>query len=716
MRQILQNLGSGETVLGEIPRPGPVTGGYLIATRRSLVSLGTERMLIDFGKAGWLEKARKQPDKVRQVIQKIRVDGLFPTLDAVRSKLDQAIPLGYCNAGVVMEARQGGQIGQMWKVGDRVVSNGPHAEYVSVPHQLTARIPEGVGFEQAAFTVVGSVGLQGIRLLAPTLGELVVVTGLGLIGLLSVQMLRANGCRVLGIDFDPAKCALARSFGAETVDLAKGEEPVSVAMAWSGGRGVDGVLVTASTSSSEPISQAARMCRKRGRIVLVGVTGLELSRAEFYEKELSFQVSCSYGPGRYDDGYEKGGLDYPIGFVRWTEQRNFEAFLDLLAGRRIDVDPLISHRFGFGQALEAYQLVGAGKGLGIVLEYAGDQPVGGGRVVDLPAEAPKPVSIPEVVVGVIGAGNFSGQVLLPALAATGARLRTVVSNGGVTGTHWGRKFGFERSGTEAREIFEDPSITLVVVTTRHDSHARYVVDAMRAGKAVYVEKPLCLRVEELELIREARGLSGGSFLMVGFNRRFAPHVVRMRELLAARREPKAFVYVVNAGAIPANHWVHDGEAGGGRILGEACHFVDLLRNLAGCRVAAADIAYAEGAGAGTRDIASIQLRFEDGSIGTVQYLANGSKSFPKERLEVFCGGGILQLDNFRTLRGFDWPGYRSRGSWGQDKGHASEMQAVVRALKEGGPSPIGWDELEEITQVCLSLGAGESYRWDGVRG
>lgn len=715
MRQILQNLGTGETLLVDVPRPGASSGGYLVSTRASLVSLGTERMLIDFGKSGWLQKARKQPEKVRQVLEKIRVDGLFPTLEAVRSKLDQAIPLGYCNAGVVVEARTERTAGgPSWRPGDRVISNGAHAEFVSVPHPLTARIPDGVSFEHAAFTVVGSIGLQGIRLLAPTLGESVVVTGLGLIGLLCVQMLRANGCRVLGIDFDPAKCALARSFGAETVELAKGEEPVAVAVAWTGGRGVDGVLVTASTASSEPILQGARMCRKRGRIVLVGVTGLSLNRAEFYEKELSFQVSCSYGPGRYDDSYEKAGLDYPIGFVRWTEQRNFEAFLDLLASGRVNVEPLVSHRFGFSEALRGYDLVGAGKGLGIVLQYPVTDPAGSGvdsgagRTLEL--APPKPAQVPEVVVGVIGAGNFSGQVLFPALAASGARLRTVVSNGGVTGTHWGRKFGFERSSTVAEAILNDPEINLVVITTRHDSHARYAVEALRKGKAVYVEKPLCLTLAELDNVNAARTGWERVFLMVGFNRRFAPHVVRVRQLLAARREAKAFVYTVNAGAIPSGHWVHDSQAGGGRLLGECCHFIDLLRHLAACPIERAEVVLAEGAGAVEHDVFSLQLRFEDGSIGTVHYLANGSKAFPKERLEVFCAGGVLQLDNFRILRGYGWSGQGVTRSWRQDKGHTAEIEAVTRAVRAGAASPIPWPEIEEVSRVSLALASEGTYR------
>lgn len=712
MHQILQNLGTGETVLMDVPTPQVSPGRLLLRTSRSLVSIGTERMLVEFGRAGWIQKARQQPDKVLQVLQKIRTDGLVPTLDAVRSKLDEPLPLGYCNAGVVVETGAG-VAADRFAPGTRVVSNGPHAEFVLVPENLCAAIPEGVSDEAAAFAVVGSIGLQGIRLIQPTLGESVVVTGLGLIGLLCVQMLRANGCRVLGIDLDPAKCALARRFGAEVVDLAAGQDPVAVAQAWTGGRGVDGVLITASTRSSEPVRQAAHMCRKRGRIVLVGVTGLELSRADFYQKELTFQVSCSYGPGRYEAAYEQRGLDYPVGFVRWTEQRNFEAFLELLRAGSVDVAPLVSHRFPFAEALRAYELVAAKQGLGIILEYGGAAVApteafpASARVVVLPK--PAAPAVPEVVVGVLGAGNFTGRTLLPALAKTGARLRSIASGGGVTASHLGRKFGFEQATTDSAALLADDAVNLLMVTTRHNSHARYVVAGLQAGRRVFVEKPLCLTFCELEEIRTVHAAASAPFLMVGFNRRFAPHVVRMRQLLGAVPGPKSFVMTVNAGAIPADHWTQDPAVGGGRIVGEACHFIDLLRFLAGGPVVRATATYASGPGAEQRDIASLQLAFADGSIGTVHYLASGGKSFPKERLEVFCQGRVLQLDNFRVLHGFDWPGFSRQKLWSQDKGHEAEMRAVVDAVRQGGPSPIPFEELCEVASISLRLAAGESY-------
>lgn len=712
MKQILQNLGSGETLLAEVPAPLARAGHLLIRTEASLVSLGTEKMLLAFGRANLFEKARQQPDKVTQVLQKIRTDGLFATVAAVRAKLNQPLPLGYCNAGTVLAVGAGVS---GFSVGDRVVSNGPHAEMVCVPKNLCARIPDSVSDAEAAFALVGAIGLQGIRLLTPTLGESFVVTGLGLIGLLCVQMLRAHGCRVLGIDFDSVKCALARQMGAEAVDLSKGEDPVLAAAGFSKGRGMDGVLITASTQSNEPAHQAALMCRKRGRIVLVGVVGLELSRADFYEKEISFQVSCSYGPGRYDENYEQQGQDYPYGFVRWTEQRNFEAVLDMMADRRLDVRPLISHRFPFDQALRAYETVGKGKALGIVLEYSSDIAASHSgskpsaslqRTVQLAQRTP--ASVPEAVIGMIGAGGFTGQVLLPALKKTGARLKTIASAAGVTGTHLGKKFGFESSTTDAESIFADPEINTIVITTRHNSHARYVLQGLKAGKRIYVEKPLCLTREELNEIASAHAVMQEAsprnpFLMVGFNRRFAPQVIKMKSLLEAVREPKTIVMTVNAGMIPPNHWTQDPAVGGGRIVGEGCHFVDLLRFLIGQPIAKSSALKMGGPGPITEDKMTFSLLFADGSLGTVHYFANGHKSFPKERVEVFCAGRILQLDNFRKLQGFGWPGFKKMNLWNQDKGHASEMAALVGSIKNDQPSPIPFEEIVEVTRVCFDI-------------
>lgn len=700
-------------MLAEVPAPSAGPGTLLIQTRMSVVSLGTERMLVDFGRSSWLDKARKQPDKVKQVLAKVKTDGLMPTIEAVRSKLDQPLALGYCNAGVVLEV---GRDVAGFAVGDRVVSNGPHAELVCVPKHLCAKLPDNVTDEEAGFTVLGAIGLQAVRLLNPQLGERVVVLGLGIIGLLTVQLLRANGCAVLGFDFDEAKCALARQFGAEAVNLSTGSDPVACAMAFSNSIGVDGVVIAASTSSNDPIRQSAQMCRKRGRIVLLGVTGLEISRADFYEKELTFQVSCSYGPGRYDENYELKGQDYPVGFVRWTEQRNFEAFLQVLSGGGLRIGPLITHRFAFEDCLKAYESDTLKKAMGVVLRYgAGDVGLPK-RTVKIPAEPSKSATEGngngKAVVGLLGAGGFTTQVLMPALKRTGARLKSVCSRGGVSAAHLARKFQFEQATTDPEVVLADPEVNTLMISTRHDSHARYVIQGLKAGKKVYVEKPLCLTREEFKAIREvhdelvAQGKS--PFLMVGFNRRFSPHAKKLKALLRSTTGPKSFIMTVNAGMIPATHWTQKTAEGGGRIIGEGCHWVDLLRYLAGAEitnVAAMKVGPAKGVEI-REDKLTALLAFADGSTGALHYIASGHKSFPKERLEIFADGRVLQLDNFRRLTGYGWPGFKSMNLWSQDKGHGTEMAELVGAVAVGGPSPMPFAEIVEVTEATFKVVEG----------
>jgi predicted dehydrogenase len=699
MKQVLQSLSDGSTQLADVPSPRVGRGALLVHSTNSLISAGTERMLVDFGKANWVDKALQQPDKVRMVLEKARTDGVAATVDAVRSKLDEPLALGYCNVGRVAEVGAGVD---GFSVGDRVVSNGKHAEVVAVPKNLCARIPDAVSDEAAAFTVLGAIGLQGIRLVNPTLGESVVVTGLGPIGLMTVQMLRAQGCRVLGVDFDASRLALAGSFGAEVCNPAAGEDVLAAAAAFSRGVGVDAVIITASTKSNEPLSQAARMCRKRGRIVLVGVVGLELSRAEFYEKELTFQVSCSYGPGRYDSAYEEGGQDYPIGFVRWTEQRNFEAVLDLMASGALDVAPLISHRFPVEQAADAFSLLSSDTpSLGILLQYRPNEAPERltERTVTLaPSQAPGTASV-----AFLGAGNYAGRVLIPAFKAAGATLRTVVSSGGVSAVHFGRKHGFAQASTDGAAVLADPSVDTIVIATRHDAHARQVLDALRAGKHVFCEKPLCLTLDELAEIEAEVTARPNQLVMVGFNRRFAPQVVKVKALLAPIAEPKSFIMTVNAGDIPANHWTQDPAVGGGRIVGEGCHFIDLLRHLAGAPIVSAHtLAMGAYPGLAIRDDkVSIALGFADGSTGVVHYLANGHKGFPKERLEVFVAGRILQLDNFRKLRGWGWKGFSNLNLWRQDKGQGACAKAFVDAVRAGRPCPIPLDEVLEVSRVTI---------------
>lgn len=703
MQQILQSLKDGSTVLKAAPSPTAQPGHVLVMTSTSLVSAGTERMLVGFGKASYLDKARQQPEKVKMVLEKIGTDGLMTTLEAVKSKLDQPIPLGYCNVGVVREVGPGVD---GLRPGNRVVSNGPHADVVKVPKQLCARIPDGVDDESAAFTVVASIGLQGIRLINPTLGECVVVTGVGLIGLLTVQLLRAHGCRVLAIDFDEAKLALARKFGAETCNPVTGEDPVAAGLAFSRGQGVDAVIITASTQSNDPVTQAARMSRKRGRIVLVGVVGLELNRADFYEKELTFQVSCSYGPGRYDPMYEEQGQDYPLGFVRWTEQRNFEAVLDMLASGQLDVKPLITHRYAFDDAPKAYATLTDDKaGLGILLQYT--SPAAERMVSSVALKTTAHFEPLRPVMGFIGAGNYASRMLIPAFKAAGAQFHTIATAGGISGVIHGEKAGFAEASTDTAALLANPVINTVAIVTRHDTHARLVAQALAAGKHVFVEKPLAINEDGLRQVKTAfaEACADGRpqpQLMVGFNRRFSPQVQKMKALLTPVKEPKCFVMTMNAGAIPPDHWTQDQNVGGGRIIGEACHFIDLMRFLSGSRIVSVQ-ARRMGDAPGvtiTEDKASITLGFEDGSFGTIIYAANGSASFPKERVEVFAAGRVLQLDNFRKLRGFGWPGFSKMNLWKQDKGQKACAAAFLAGLERGIPA-IDPDEIFEVARVSI---------------
>ncbi len=704
MKQVLQSLKTGEIEIADIPVPLTRPGHLLIEARKSLISIGTERMLLQFGRAGWIEKAMKQPDRVRQVLQKVKTDGVMPTYNAVRSKLDQPVALGYSHIGVVREV---GECVEGFQAGDRVVSNGPHADVVCVPANLCAAVPENVDDETAVFTVVGAIALQGVRLIEPTLGESIAVMGLGLIGLLSVQILRANGCRVIGFDFDERKVALAHLFGAEAHALAEGFNPVETALSFTRGYGVDGVLVAASTASNEPIRQAPQMCRPRGRVVLLGVVGLNLARDDFFKKEISFRVSCSYGPGRYDPSYEKKGFDYPIGYVRWTEQRNFEAVLQLMADRRVVTKELISDRFDITEAHQAYEKVlSGGDALGIVLQYPASA-----QCIDHTVQFPREPSQARksegaVTVGFIGSGLFATSTLIPAFAAASVRLKSIASAGGVTAFHSGRRFGFESVTTDSQTILDDAEINTVVIATQHDTHGTLVINALKAGKHVFVEKPLCITREELTEIEAAwrdHALPSGHILTVGFNRRFAPNTIRLREILKNCSGPFSFIMTVNAGAIPREHWTQDLDFGGGRIIGEGCHFIDLLRYLAGSHIVSIETTFLGGTGDQplSSDTASISIRFSNGSIGTVHYFSQGHKSFPKERLEVFCDGKVMQLDNFRNLTLYGIPGGKGDRLMSQDKGHRGLVHAFVEAIKSGKESPTPFEELCEVTDFTF---------------
>ena len=716
MKQIIQDIKDGLTILEEVPVPQVKSGHILVRTSRSLVSFGTERMLVDFGKANFIDKARQQPDKVKQVLDKVKTDGIKPTYESVMNKLGQPLPLGYCNVGEVVAVGKGVT---EFRIGDRVASNGPHAEFVVVPVNLAVKVPEGVSDEEAAFTVIGSIALQGIRLLGPTFGETVVVVGLGLIGLITAELLRANGCAVIGFDFDEQKVAMAQEKGVHAVNLAHGAaDPVAIVQEHTREIGADGVIITASSSSDEIMHQAAEMSRKRGRIILVGVVGLKLRRDDFYKKELSFQVSCSYGPGRYDEEYENKGHDYPIGYVRWTEKRNFEAVLQAIATGKLDVKPLITARVRLEEYGQIYGDMKKQGSIASILEYSQN-----GR-----REPEASVSLHEhsysgakAVFGVIGAGNFTSATILPCFAKTPASLKYIASSGGLTATTLARKFSIGNATSDYQVILKDDEVDTVVITTRHDLHAPMVVEALNAGKHVFVEKPLALNNEELDAIISAySALSTSSFLadqpsshqakpivMVGFNRRFAPLALKMKELIGDSVTPVNIVATMNAGAIPPDGWVHDPDVGGGRIIGEACHFIDLCSYLAGSRVKAVCMNALGLNPDETTDNASVLLKYENGSNAVINYFANGSKSYAKERVEVFSQQKVLVMDNWRKLLGYGFGKFKSMSST-QDKGHANQFRLFVERVQQGGEPLIPFPGLVNTTRA--SFAAVESLR------
>lgn len=713
MKQILQNLRTGKVEVADVPAPAVRPVHLLVRTAATLISPGTERMLVEFGQAGLIGKARAQPEKVRQLVAKMRTDGVRPALEAVASRLDEPLPLGYSNVGRVLAVGEGVT---GFVPAQRVVTNGPHAEIVCVPATLAAAIPDGVDDARASFTVLGAIALNGVRLLEPTLGESFVVVGLGLLGLLSVQLLRAHGCRVLAVDVDEARCALARSLGADAVCAARDGDPVRAAREMTAQRGADGVLITASARGNEIVAQSAAMCRKRGRIVLVGVVGLELERAAFYEKELSFRVACSYGPGRYDPAYEAAGHDYPLGFVRWTAARNFEAVLDALARGALDVGPLISRRIEIARAEQAYDAILADRSaLGVVLAYPQEESATVAesaartiRMVESVSGATPEPAVPRTVVrgtranapvvAVIGAGNFARLVLLPAIRAAGARIAAVASAGGVSCLHAARRFGADEATTDVGRILEARDVDAVFIATRHDSHASLAARALEAGKHVFVEKPLAIDAAGLARVVAAHDAAPDARLLVGFNRRFAPCALRARALLSGRSAPIAISMVINAGELPRDHWTRDPQIGGGRIVGEGCHFIDLALFLVGAPLTATT-AVRHGDGA------SIQLCFADGSVATIAYWTNGPRSLAKERIEVFSEGRALRIDNFRTLTGFDWPGVGRAWGWSaQDKGHRAAVAAFLDAIAADGPAPIAFADLIAVSRAALEAG------------
>jgi len=698
MKQLLQNIRSGETIVSDVPIPTPKDGTALVRTAASLVSAGTERMLVEFAEKSLVGKARSRPDLVSQVVDKARREGIITTAEAAFNRLDQPIPLGYSSAGTIIEIGAGMK---GYRVGERVACAGGgyavHAEYNIIPQNLLAPLPDNVDFESAAFTTLGAIALHGFRLAEIQIGETVAVIGLGLLGLLSAGLAKAAGCRVLGIDIDPSRIEFAHKYAIQATVREHAEE---VAQSFSRGRGCDGVLICADTPSNDPVELAGIIARDRAHIVATGAVGLSIPRKLYFEKELSFINSRSYGPGRYDPTYEEEGFDYPIGYVRWTEGRNLESFIDLVSTGRLNVNQLITHRFSIDQAPNAYDLI-TGKTdepfTGVLITYP--EASENDKFLDerkrISHQSPIPPSSP-VSLGVLGAGNFASAVLLPSVnKIPGIDMVGIASASGLNSQHAADRFKFHYATSDEQTIINDPNINTVAILTRHNLHARQVISALEVGKHVFCEKPLALTTTELEAIKSSLAAAAPNcLLMVGFNRRFAPFAIQLKEFFKTRTEPFMAHYRVNAGYLPQIHWLHDPNVGGGRIIGEGCHFIDFLVYMIGAtpinvttQALPDDERYRE-------DNVLLTFQFPDGSIGTVSYLANGDKAFPKERVEVFCGGRVAVLDDFRTLQTIHNGNRKVKHSrLRQDKGHQAEWKAFADAITNGFAPPIPYEQI-----------------------
>lgn len=711
MKQLLQYMRDGQTVVSEVPVPEPQPGMALIRTGASLVSAGTERMLVDFAEKNLVDKARSRPDLVRQVMDKARREGILTTVEATFNRLDQPMALGYSSAGTIISVGEGLTD---FKPGDRVACAGGghavHAEYVVVPQNLMVKLPDSVDYESAAFATLGAIAMQGFRLAGPQVGDRVAVIGLGLLGLLTVGIARAAGCRVLGVDLDPTRIALAQTYGAAAVVRGQAEEG---ARSFTQNSGFDAVIICADTHSNDPVELAGSIARDKGVVVAVGAVGLTIPRKIYYEKELQLIISRSYGPGRYDLDYEEKGRDYPIGYVRWTEGRNIEAVVDLIATGKLDVKPLISHRFPIEEAPEAYALI-TGKVhqpfLGVVLTYSQAEPAEPIHKVNLSPTPDLPGLNREPGLGVLGAGNYAGAVFLPVIQKVGGVKRIgIATAGGLTARHAAEKFRFSYAGTSDEELIRDEQVNAIAILTRHKDHARQTSAALRLNKSVYCEKPLALNLAELEEVQHALDEAHEALLMVGFNRRFAPFSVRLSQFLQNRTEPLWIHYRINAGFLPDNHWLHDAAQGGGRIIGEGCHFVDYLSFLVGAIPISVRTQGLPDSGRYHEDNVDLEFRFADGSLGTISYLANGDKAFSKERVEVFCGGRVAVLDDFRNLELIQ-NGKREvvRSRLKQDKGHRAAWEAFIQSVKDGGQPPIPYGHLFGASKACFA--AVESLR------
>ncbi len=705
MKQLLQHVKNGQTVIEEIPIPTPREGHALVKVSASLVSAGTERMVVEFAEKSLVGKARSRPDLVKQTLDKAKREGVMPTIQAVFNRLAQPMALGYSSAGTIVAL---GKNMQGFKVGQRVACAGggyaTHAEYNVVPRNLLTLLPKNVDFESAAFTTLGAIALHGFRLAEPQLGENVAVIGLGLLGLMTIQFAAAAGCNVLGIDLDPKRIQLAEGLGLRAVTRPQAE---SAAQAFTVNRGFDSVIICADTSSNDPVELAGVIARDRAKVVATGAVGLNFPRKVYYEKEISFINSRSYGPGRYDSNYEENGNDYPLGYVRWTEGRNFQAVVEMMASNKLKVESLISHRFPIEEGVNAYEVITGKKKeafLGVLLKYSDEKREMSNKVVFPLADRHSSL----VTLGVLGAGLYANATLLPVIKNNkDFELVGIASSGGLHAQHSGKKFGFQYATSSDDEIINDPKVNTVAILTRHDSHADLVVKALKAGKHVFVEKPLAITPEQLHRIEKQLRITNHQLLTVGFNRRFSPLARQLKSSIINRQSSMYLHYRVNAGYIPLTHWTQDPALGGGRIIGEACHFIDLISFLVGASPVSVVAHALPNAGKYREDNVSMTFTFPDGSIGMVDYLANGDKSFPKERLEVFCEGMIAILDDYISLTTVK-DGKKTIQSGAQDKGWKAEMAAFAESIKSGGEAPIPYNQLIGVTKATFA--AAESIR------
>lgn len=700
MKQLLQNLRARAPHLAEVPVPTPPPGFVLVRNVASLVSAGTERTIVEFAGASLLGKARSRPDLVRQTLDKARREGLVSTAQAALGRLGEPMALGYSSAGEVVELGQGVQ---GLRPGQRVACAGGgyavHAEYVIVPRNLVAVVPANVDLESAAFTTLGAIALHGFRLANVQLGERVAVIGLGLLGQLAVSIAAAAGCEVLGIDLNAGRVSLAQERGLQAIGR-KGA--VERAAAFTKGQGFDAVLICADTESNDPVELAGELARDRATVVAIGAVGMNVPRRSYYAKELSFIVSRSYGPGRYDPTYEEGGRDYPIGYVRWTEGRNLQAFVDLLAAGKLDVSRLVSHRFPIAKAPQAYELIQSEKSfLGVLITYVGQKtkPAAAERKVAFSA---KPIAKDKIGLGVLGAGNFARSTMLPAVKGLrNVELVGIASASGRGAADLARRFGFRYATSDENQVLADRKVDAIAVLTRHNLHAVQTLAGLKAGKHVFCEKPLALNEKELAGVERAASKTNAPLLIVGYNRRFAPLAIELKNFLAGRSQPLAAHYRVNAGVLPPYHWLHDPERGGGRIIGEACHFIDFMIYLVGQAPSSVSAQALPDDERYHQDNVQITLRFSEGSLATVTYLANGDRSLPKEWLEVFCGGKVAVLDDFRKLSMTE-DGSTETKSVSQNKGHRAAWQAFIAALKLGGKPPIPYEQLFAGTRATFA--------------